>query len=34
VAAIARDSAELVRRYTHEAGFAFDIGTNVVLARA
>ena len=34
VGAIARDSAELVRRHTDQAGFAFEIGTNVTLARA
>lgn len=34
VSAIARESAALVRRHTDEAGFAYDIGTNVVLARA
>jgi SAM-dependent methyltransferase len=34
VAAIARDSAELVRRHTDETGFVFELGTNVTLARA
>ena len=34
VAAIALDSADLVRRHTDQAGFAFEIGTNVTLARA
>jgi hypothetical protein len=34
VAAIARDSAELVRLHTDGAGFTYEIGTNVVLARA
>lgn len=34
VVAIERDSAELVRLHTDDAGFAFDIGANVVLARA
>jgi len=32
--AIARDSASLVTRHTDEAGFAYEIGTNVVLAKA
>jgi hypothetical protein len=31
---IDRDSAELVRAHSDDAGFAFDIGTNVVLAKA
>ena len=34
VETIARDSAELIRLHTDEAGFAYEIGTNVVLARA
>ena len=34
VAAIVNDSADLVQRHTDEAGFAYEIGTNVVLARA
>lgn len=34
VAAIERDSAELARLHTDEKGFAYDIGTNVVLATA
>ena len=34
ITAIERDSAELVRLNTDESGFAYDIGTNVVLARA
>ena len=34
VAAITRDSAELVRLHTDQGGFAFEIGTNVTLARA
>ena len=34
VATISQDSAELIRLHTNEAGFAFEIGTNVVLARA
>jgi ubiquinone/menaquinone biosynthesis C-methylase UbiE len=34
VAAITRDSEELVRRHTDDAGFACEIGTNVVLASA
>lgn len=34
VATIAHDSAELVRLHTDEAGFAYEIGMNVVLARA
>lgn len=34
VAAISADSAELVRRHTDERGFAYEIGTNVVLAHA
>ncbi|HJS43013.1 MAG TPA: methyltransferase domain-containing protein [Gemmatimonadales bacterium] len=34
VAAILRDSAELVRMNTDDAGFAYEIGTNVVLAMA
>ena len=34
VAAIVADSAELLRRCTDEAGFAYELGTNVVLARA
>lgn len=33
-ATITRDSAELVRLHTDEAGFAYELGTNVVLARA
>lgn len=32
-AAIAAESAELVRLHTTETGFAYEIGTNVVLAR-
>ncbi len=31
---IDRDSAELVRAHSDDAGFAYDIGTNVVLAKA
>ena len=34
VAAIVEDSADLVRLHTHEAGFAYEIGTNLILARA
>ncbi len=34
VDAIVADSADLVRSHTDEAGFAYEIGTNVVLARA
>jgi SAM-dependent methyltransferase len=34
VKAIANDSAELVRRHTDLSGFAYEIGTNVTLARA
>jgi hypothetical protein len=34
VAAIERESAELVRLHTDEAGFAYVLGTNVVLATA
>jgi hypothetical protein len=34
VAAIIRDSAELVRLHTDQAGFAYELGTNVTLARA
>ena len=34
VATITADSADLVRRHPDEAGFAYEIGTNVVLARA
>jgi hypothetical protein len=34
VAAIVRDSAELVRLHTDQAGFAYEIGTNVTFARA
>jgi ubiquinone/menaquinone biosynthesis C-methylase UbiE len=34
VAAVVADSAELVRMHTDEGGFAYEIGTNVVLARA
>jgi ubiquinone/menaquinone biosynthesis C-methylase UbiE len=34
IATISQDSAELIRLHTNEAGFAFEIGTNVVLARA
>ena len=34
VAAILKDSAELVRAHTDDVGFAYDIGANVVLARA
>ncbi|HEX5132856.1 MAG TPA: methyltransferase domain-containing protein [Candidatus Krumholzibacteria bacterium] len=34
VDAIVSDSAELVRSRTADAGFAYEIGTNVVLARA
>jgi hypothetical protein len=33
VAAITRDSAELIRANTDAAGFSYEIGTNVVLAR-
>lgn len=33
-AAVAHDSADLVRRNTDEAGFSYEIGANVVLARA
>jgi hypothetical protein len=33
VAAIARDSAYIVRRHTDERGFAYEIGTNVTLAK-
>ena len=33
VAAISRDSAELIAANTDAAGFAYEIGTNVVLAR-
>lgn len=33
VAAIAEESAELVRRHTDDAGFGYEIGTNVVMAR-
>jgi len=33
VAAIARDSADIVRRHTGEDGFAFELGANVTLAR-
>jgi ubiquinone/menaquinone biosynthesis C-methylase UbiE len=32
-AAIARDSADVVRRHTDESGFAYEIGTNVTMAR-
>jgi hypothetical protein len=31
---IAEDSADLVRRHTNEAGFAYEIGTNVIVARS
>jgi hypothetical protein len=34
VAAIIRDSAELVQLRTDQVGFAYEIGTNVTLARA
>lgn len=34
VATICRDSAELVRRHSDARGFAYEIGTNVTLARA
>ena len=34
VDAIVSDSAELVRAHTDDAGFSFELGTNVVLARA
>jgi hypothetical protein len=34
VDAIVSDSAELVRSHTDDAGFAYEIGTNVVLAKA
>jgi SAM-dependent methyltransferase len=34
VAAILRESAELVRMNTDDAGFAYELGTNVVLAAA
>jgi ubiquinone/menaquinone biosynthesis C-methylase UbiE len=34
VDAIAGDSAGLLRTHTDEAGFAFEIGTNVILAKA
>lgn len=34
VASIAEDSAELVRQHTDQDAFAFEIGTNVVVARA
>jgi ubiquinone/menaquinone biosynthesis C-methylase UbiE len=34
IAAIVRDSAGLVERNTNTAGFSYEIGTNVVLARA
>jgi hypothetical protein len=34
IAAIAEDSQEILRRHTDAAGFAYEIGTNVVLARA
>jgi len=34
VAAITRDSAELVRLHTDQGGFVYEIGTNVTLARA
>lgn len=34
VAAIVDDSADLVRHHTDEDGFRYEIGTNVVLARA
>ncbi len=33
VAAIARDSADLVRRQTDARGFAYEISTNVTMAR-
>ena len=33
VAAITRDSAEVVLPHTDEAGFAFELRTNVVTAR-
>lgn len=32
LAAIERDSADVVRRNTDDAGFAYEIGTNVVTA--
>jgi ubiquinone/menaquinone biosynthesis C-methylase UbiE len=34
VTAITRDSAEIVSAHTDEAGFAYEIGTNIVLGRA
>lgn len=34
VAAITRDSAELVRLHTDQSGFVYEIGTNVTLAHA
>jgi hypothetical protein len=34
VAVITRDSAEIVRPHTDQADFAFELGTNVILARA
>jgi ubiquinone/menaquinone biosynthesis C-methylase UbiE len=34
VATITHDSAELIRIHTDEAGFEYEIGTNVILARA
>ena len=34
VAAITRDSDELVRQHTDQDGFAYEVGTNVTLARA
>ena len=33
VDAITRDSADLVRLHTDQGGFAYEIGTNVTLAR-
>lgn len=34
VTTITDDSAELMRLHTDEGGFAYEIGTNVLLARA
>ena len=34
VEAIVGDSVEFVRPHTDEGGFSFEIGTNVVIARA
>jgi ubiquinone/menaquinone biosynthesis C-methylase UbiE len=31
---ITRDSAQVVQLHTHESGFTYEIGTNVILARA